>query len=381
MIAVIADDFTGAAEIGGIGLRYGYKVVLDTSYTGGYDANLLIFATNMRAMEEEEAMKVLEELLQQLKKIQLTGIYFKLDSVFRGHVKRTLFKAQEILDCSNVLFIPANPSINRIIENGVYYYQDKPLMASGFFSSTVKNKSSSSVLDLIKKKDRDPIFVSSPTKELEHGITVGNAESIAQIDEWADLLKPECIPAGGANFFEAILKRKYCKSEGRIKKNPIQTKRLYISGSAHQNSRNTIRKAKENKAIIHFMPEDIFGKNGRNQFEEWEASIVSDLNVHDMVIAAIGELKVQGVENVAIQIESLFAKLAGSILEKTEIDELIIEGGATAYAIISQLRYGKFNPVQELAPGVIRMKIKDHNKPVITVKPGSYKWSEEIWPF
>lgn len=236
-------------------------------------------------------------------------------------------------------------------------------------------------MDLIGKTDIDPIFVSSPTKELEYGITIGNAESIAQIDEWADLLKPDCIPAGGANFFEAILKRKYGKSEDRIKKSPIQAKRLYISGSAHQNSRSAIRKGKDNKAIIHFMPEDIFGENGQNQFEDWEASIVSDLNVHDMVIAAIGELKVQDVKNVALQIESLLAKLVGSILEKTEIDELIIEGGATAFAIISQLRYGKFYPVQELAPGVIRMKIKDHNKPIITVKPGSYKWSEEIWPF
>ena len=30
MIAVIADDFTGAAEIGGIGLRYGLDVIIQT---------------------------------------------------------------------------------------------------------------------------------------------------------------------------------------------------------------------------------------------------------------------------------------------------------------------------------------------------------------
>ena len=31
MIVVIADDFTGAAEIGGIGLKYGLKVVIETN--------------------------------------------------------------------------------------------------------------------------------------------------------------------------------------------------------------------------------------------------------------------------------------------------------------------------------------------------------------
>jgi len=30
MIAVIADDFTGAAEIGGVGLRYGLQVLIET---------------------------------------------------------------------------------------------------------------------------------------------------------------------------------------------------------------------------------------------------------------------------------------------------------------------------------------------------------------
>ena len=55
MIAVIADDFTGAAEIGGVGLRYGLRVVIETSVQQQAEADLHIIATNSRSLNPDEA--------------------------------------------------------------------------------------------------------------------------------------------------------------------------------------------------------------------------------------------------------------------------------------------------------------------------------------
>jgi uncharacterized protein YgbK (DUF1537 family) len=59
----------------------------------------------------------------------------------------------------------------------------------------------------------------------------------------------------------------------------------------------------------------------------------------------------------------------------------LIEGGATAYSIIEHLEYKKFYPEQELAQGVIRMKIDQKKEMYLTLKPGSYQWTESIWKF
>ena len=49
MLAVIADDLTGAAEIGGIGLSYGLKVEISSKVNPSTEADLLVIATDTRS--------------------------------------------------------------------------------------------------------------------------------------------------------------------------------------------------------------------------------------------------------------------------------------------------------------------------------------------
>jgi uncharacterized protein YgbK (DUF1537 family) len=55
MIAVIADDLTGAAELAGIGLNYNLKTEISTVIDPNCSADLLIIATNTRSLPETEA--------------------------------------------------------------------------------------------------------------------------------------------------------------------------------------------------------------------------------------------------------------------------------------------------------------------------------------
>ena len=56
MIVVIADDFTGAAEIAGLGLRYGLNVVIKLELTTDINTDLLIIATDSRSMNKENSV-------------------------------------------------------------------------------------------------------------------------------------------------------------------------------------------------------------------------------------------------------------------------------------------------------------------------------------
>ena len=68
-------------------------------------------------------------------------------------------------------------------------------------------------------------------------------------------------------------------------------------------------------------------------------------------------------------------------LEEPEIalKELLIEGGATAWAILEHLQISKLQPLQQMSPGVIRMGIAGDNQLCVTLKPGSYEWPTQVW--
>ena len=64
MIAVIADDFTGAAEIGGIGLRRRLKTVIETDLVQPEDADLLIENTETGRTIALHKLKIIDTLFE-----------------------------------------------------------------------------------------------------------------------------------------------------------------------------------------------------------------------------------------------------------------------------------------------------------------------------
>jgi uncharacterized protein YgbK (DUF1537 family) len=72
------------------------------------------------------------------------------------------------------------------------------------------------------------------------------------------------------------------------------------------------------------------------------------------------------------------AQLVFEVSKEVEINELLIDGGATVYSIAEKMGMQKFFPVQELAPGVVRMKIEGKENLFVTIKPGSYLWPEKL---
>ena len=88
MIVVVADDFTGAAEICGIALRYGLKVKLNTVVEQGDAAgtDVLVVATDTRSMPRAAAVAHMANITAAVAKLKPALFYKKIDSVLRGHV-------------------------------------------------------------------------------------------------------------------------------------------------------------------------------------------------------------------------------------------------------------------------------------------------------
>ena len=80
-IIVIADDFTGAAEIGGIGLRHGLKVAIETEPVDNNSVDLLVIATDTRSMNGNDAANYITEVTSKILSFNPFMIYKKIDSV------------------------------------------------------------------------------------------------------------------------------------------------------------------------------------------------------------------------------------------------------------------------------------------------------------
>ncbi|KDN54203.1 four-carbon acid sugar kinase family protein [Flavobacterium seoulense] len=383
MIAVISDDFTGAAEIGGIGIRNGFSVTIDTSVNSNYDCEVLVIATNTRSLDKTEAQKQIQQVTKELLALKPDFIYKKTDSLLRGKVGDELTAQLEISAKKKVLLVPANPLLKRTVVNGIYYINEIPLMESNFFNNDFAKGTTSSVLDMIGKDYKEQSFSVSLGQELPNkGFIIGNTPTNEDLMGWANLLDETMLPAGGAGFFDAILKKIKSEQKKELSSLVFGKKALYLCGSNYQPSRAVVKRAKENGASVSYMPSTIFNNiDYENVIQKWANEIVKIIQKKDKVVIAIDELECKDVENVSNKISYIFGVLIKKILEKVTLEELLIEGGATAYSIIEHLGYKKFYPEQELSQGVIRMEIEQTTKMHLTLKPGSYQWTDSVWKF
>ena len=383
MIAVIADDFTGAAELGGLGLRYGMSVEIETEVTNDCKVDLLIIATDTRSVSKKQAAREIFKITKDLEKIELDWIYKKTDSVMRGHVLEELLSVLKASSSKQVLLVPANPSFGRTISEGQYYIYNKPLHQTGFSEDPEFALSSSNVLELLGNSNEIKTVILKREEIIPEGtISVGEAETNNDLSAWAKRIKRNIIPAGAAGFFAALLEQNGFVPKDSINNKPFNLGivRLYVCGSSFSLSRNAIEEAKRSGRIVCEMPVDLFNGEGDAEMllEEWAEEVIRSFERSKSVIVAINQPIVLK-KGTAVRLRDLTALLVERVLDKVRVEELFIEGGATTSAIVRKAGFKKFMPVQEVAPGVIRMKVEEKPNMYITLKPGSYLWPSKIW--
>ncbi len=384
MIAVIADDFTGAAEIGGVGIRNGFSVVIDTKVDGNVDADILVIATDTRSLPPEQAIAVIRKTTLDLLALKPDVIYKKMDSIFRGNVGEELLAQLSVSGKTRVLLVPANPELKRTIKHGVYYYDGIPLNAFSFTNGIAEKRASPLVMDLIGESARAYAAVITTDDALpEQGLLIGDTSSSEDLEKWAEKIDARTIPSGGSEFFDAILRSR--KNSGKRDMNRVQLgeKVLYVCGSAFMKSRLLVKAAREAGQEVIYMPEKLFCSEEQYGLllAEWARAISDGLARKNRVIIAINNLDCDGVERFPAKIKKAMADVVENVLGGTKIDELIIEGGSTSFAIIQRLNFTRFYPTHEFGAGAIRMRIEERKDLFLTLKPGSYAWPGSIWDY
>ena len=383
MIVVIADDISGAAELAGIGLRYGLTVEMSTVVDRDADAELLVIATDTRSMNEEDAITEIKKVTSEVMLLHPGIVFKKIDSVLRGHVVAELSAQLKILGYEKALVIAANPSLGRTIRNGTYFYNDQPIHKSSFSVDPEFPIKSSNVLKMLRVNNTS-VQVKKNTDELPvHGIIIGEVGDNNDLKIWAKRIEKNILPAGGSGFFSAILDTRYEESKTEEEIEDERQTALFVCGSTFNKSRDAIKAIKHRGGPVSYMPETILtsGDNDDENYQIWSNEIVSFIHVKGKAIVSVDPESVKGPGVSAPMLREKTAIVVDRIFKQETIHELFIEGGSTAAAIIRQLGFETFIPVKELAPGVVRMRVKEREDLFITIKPGSYQWPGTVWDF
>ncbi|MGC4102881.1 four-carbon acid sugar kinase family protein [Ferruginibacter sp.] len=358
MIAVIADDFTGAAELAGICLRYGLTVEVCLENVTGTEAEVLIISTDSRSMQKAAAIYCTADVVEAVLKYQPALLYKKIDSVLRGYVLDEAKVQMELCEQSKAFILPANPSLHRTIKEGEYFIGNEKITATGFVNDPEFPVQSASITGMLH--DETIVVLKHDDWLPLEGIVVGEAVTNEDVTAWANAIDTSWMLAGAGDFFNALLQKQY-----EPKQQPeatLQSPHLYVCGTAYAERKAFVKELHDKTGLVAYLPETVTA--------EWIDEAGKQLGQQKKLLLAIDEPKAD-----ALALRTAMAAAVKQIVENEKVQEIFIEGGSTAAAILQELQITTLIPVNELQRGVVRMKAGGL---FITVKPGSYPLSNEI---
>jgi len=380
MIAVIADDLTGAAELAGIGLGYQLKTEVSTVVDSNCNADLLIIATNTRSLPEAEAMHIMAELTIQLMSLKPRLIFKKIDSVLRGHILNEIESQLAVSGLKRTLIIPGNPSHEKKIVDGIYYYKNEPIHLSDYAHDPAFPATTSNVKEMLRAANS--INLLKTGEELpETGIMVGEVFDEIDLNYWVEQTDGDTLLAGASGLFSNLLQHLFSAQPAGYSYPGLPGRRLFVFGSTFYQGKLVVNNGLLNNIAVHYVPAAIVCNEDDDKqiiclfASHVAASIIQQNNA----IIAINPDSISGIKIDPILLSHKIAAIVKQVIQYTTLNELLIEGGATAWSVLSQLNLKKMYPVNQLAPGVIRMSIPGDTQLYVTLKPGSYEWPAPLW--
>lgn len=360
MVCVIADDITGAAEMGGIARRLGLSVCLSLDGQIREDCDVAVIATDTRSMTEEEAVSETKRVLSDLREDHRIKFFFKkTDSALRGHVVAELSAMMEMLGLEGALYLPANPSKKRVISDGRYLIDGDPIDETAFSFDP-----------------EFPAFSSRLTERFPdaaiHNIQFSDALGADDIDGAVERAMSEnLLLAGAADLFTLFITGRLTGRRRAPAPTHLLGQEATQKGSCIIVCGSTQSDPAKCRVEPSFLPTDVY--DGIASADEWTDILVEKYREKPhRVLLAVKDHHRTG-RDVAVHLRQTMAHAVSTLTGIRVPDRLIIEGGATSFAILKTLGWNSFKIQEEIAPGVISM-LSEKERCVVTMKPGSYPW-------
>lgn len=382
MIAVIADDLTGAAEIAGLGWRHGLTAEILERDEEPSNAELVVYNADTRDCSAAEASRRVAGIARRINARKPAWIYKKVDSVLRGNVLAEIEAMQKALGVERCLLVPANPAARRVIKNGKYYVRGKPINQTDFRHDPAHPRCSANVKELLGVTRKHRVTLRNPSAHpLPGGVVVGEAASATDVRHWARQADWRTLPAGGADFFSALLARHgFRPRKGRLQPlKPAEGATLFVSGSLAESSVEFLDNCRSREWPVLLMPYELFAGRGRSRAHEsvWARRVIDALEQHRKVAIGIGQPTLPG-RREGLRLGRILVETVKRVLAGVRPGRVCVEGGSTAALLLNQLGWKRLAVECEFSTGVTGVRPPARNGVLLVFKPGSYTWPAAV---
>lgn len=378
MIAVIADDLTGAAEVVGICMRLGVKVAFmldipDVEALCAVKADVVVLAENTRSFTREGAEKISRLLAANLKEAGVSRVIKKTDSALRGWIVPEMRAIASVMGQESLLIQPANTDTGRSVRNGMCFIGEALLSDTAFatdpdFPATCS--SAEKLLQLRGGAETDGVPYEVP-----------DAQTDADLLHCVRLSNGNVLAGGSAAFWKVYLENQI--RLGMVKIQPDNSKRsdkikldnsLIVCGSAHENSKVFTRRLSALGFPVLPVPRSLCGqeKPAYDEFLHFVDLCIATWKSHRRLLVRLDAAP--DFPHAADAFGYRLTEIFYLVFSATNPSTLLIEGGATASTILKRMGWTAFSPVREWLPGVVELKLDEEPHCNIIMKPGSYAW-------
>lgn len=382
MIAAIADDLTGAAEIAGLGWRYGLNAKIVRRDQPPPAADLLVYDSDSRHCSAAQAARRVEVIARKLQRKSPLWVFKKTDSVLRGNVLAEAEAMRCAFGLARILLVPANPGAGRVIDGGRYFVEGVPLARTDFANDPTHPRASNSVLELLGAFAAVRVTTArAQGRVARHGVTVGDAGSQKDLARWAAKVNEGTLAAGGGEFFAALL-----ADQGLVPRPglPVRAEvkaggQLFIAGSRSETCLRFVAASRSRDWPVFSMPTELQSGRGAigTSLNQWSRRTAAAVRRHSKVLMTVGQAEVPG-PGAGGRLESLLAEAAGKVLKSANVGTVCLEGGSTAAAVLNALNWTALEVECEHARGVTAVRASGVPGPLVILKPGSYAWPRSV---
>lgn len=292
-IAVIADDFTGANDIGVQFALAGHKVnvLFDFSPINSETASadsISIYCTNSRDLTEGDAKNCLAKVLEHVKAD--TVLLKKIDSTMRGNIGAEIAEILNSTERKMAIVAPASPSLGRTTENGLCLVNGLPLIDTEFasdpkspirssqISAIISNQYSQKIVELTKDKLIPGALSSQLINLQKQGIKVVviDADSLSDLKNITDTVQTlpfSTVLVGSSDMGKILVKSTHDA-------HPVFTQMLAIIGSMSEITQQQIEliQKRDDVCIIDFDISALFARGRISLVKELSQDIKKSLS-------------------------------------------------------------------------------------------------------
>jgi D-threonate/D-erythronate kinase len=321
LILAIADDTTGALEVGAKFAAQGVRAVVTTDLTNWPEAPAIVIDTQSRHMEPAQARDRVAAVAVKARDAGVSYLYKKTDSTLRGNIASEFQALLDTFPERTLFYVPAYPAMGRVVVNGELYVNGLPLSRTAFAQDPLNPSRESSIAALLGQTGFGSIVVCDGTSDDDLrasaiGLARFGQSHIAAgtggfVDFWAGALPLE-------RGYEAL--------------RPAAQRCLVLSGSLHPASMEQVRQGTAAGIATLYLSDN-------------PPELDAALSASPWVALATPGTCPQGVSE-------RIGALARCALEGGLIDGLVVYGGDTAFAVLQALQVSVVESCGDLLPGI-----------------------------